>query len=125
MAPTGAPAFPTGLRRWIPGCLAGSSAPPPTHPPSLRLSDSVDSHYPRLKGGTGSSSASLLPSEQVPEISLWEQLGQAAQVDIDSSDFSWDTLSSLHHTEHTSSTEHSEDEMNKALEVAVNSGAVG
>lgn len=51
------------------------------------------------------------------EISLWERLGKAAMLDIESSSFSWDSLSSLHHTEHTSSNELSEDEMNKALEV--------
>ncbi|KAL0354990.1 UNVERIFIED_CONTAM: Dual specificity protein phosphatase PHS1 [Sesamum radiatum] len=45
-------------------------------------------------------------------------------LDIESSTFSWSTLSSLHHTEHSSSTEHSEDEMNKALEVTVNSGVL-
>lgn len=50
-------------------------------------------------------------------MSLWERLGNAAMLDIESTDFSWNDLSSLHHTEHTSSTEHSEDEMNKALEV--------
>lgn len=38
-------------------------------------------------------------------------------LDIESSSFSWDMLSSLHHTEHGCSTDHSEDEMNKALEV--------
>lgn len=54
--------------------------------------------------------------EQAPEISLWERLGKAAMVDIESSEFSWCSLSSLHHTEH-SSTEHSEDEMYKAVEV--------
>ncbi|KAG1338736.1 putative Dual specificity protein phosphatase PHS1 [Cocos nucifera] len=54
--------------------------------------------------------------DQPPEISLWERLGNAAMLDIESSDFSWNDLSSLHHTEHTSSNEHSEDEMNKALE---------
>lgn len=48
---------------------------------------------------------------------MWEKLGKATMVDIESSHFSWDTLSSLHRTEHSSSTEHSEDEMNKALEV--------
>ncbi|CAI8619313.1 unnamed protein product [Vicia faba] len=58
------------------------------------------------------------------EISLWERLGKAAMLDIESSSFSWDSLSSLHHTEHSSSNEHSEDEMNKALEVTVNSGGV-
>ncbi|XP_022856567.1 dual specificity protein phosphatase PHS1-like [Olea europaea var. sylvestris] len=45
-------------------------------------------------------------------------------LDIESSCFSWNMLSSLHHTEHSSSTEQSEDEMNKALEVTVNSGGV-
>lgn len=57
------------------------------------------------------------PSEQAQETSLWERLGKAAVLDIESSSFSWDMLSSLHHTEHSSSTEQSEDEMNKALEV--------
>ncbi|KAK7318328.1 hypothetical protein RJT34_03027 [Clitoria ternatea] len=65
-----------------------------------------------------------LHSDQT-EISLWDRLGKAAMLDIDSSSFSWDMLSSLHHTEHSSSNEHSEDEMmNKALEVTVNSGGV-
>lgn len=58
-----------------------------------------------------------LPPEQTTETSLWERLGKVAMLDIESSSFSWDRLSSLHHTEHGSSTEHSEDEMNKALEV--------
>lgn len=62
--------------------------------------------------------------EQVAEISLWERLGKAAMLNIDPSSFSWDMLSSLHHTEHSSSNEHSEDEMSKALEVTVNSGGV-
>ncbi|KAK3164234.1 hypothetical protein QOZ80_1AG0014560 [Eleusine coracana subsp. coracana] len=62
--------------------------------------------------------------DQPPEISLWERLGNAASLDIESSDFSWNMLSSLHHTEHGSSSEHSEDETNKALEVTVNSGGV-
>ncbi|KAK9108594.1 hypothetical protein Syun_024605 [Stephania yunnanensis] len=63
-------------------------------------------------------------SEQITEISLWERLGKAAMLDIESSEFSWHMLSSLHHTEHSSSTEHSEDEMTKVLEVTVNSGGV-
>ncbi|XP_072980673.1 dual specificity protein phosphatase PHS1-like [Typha angustifolia] len=62
--------------------------------------------------------------EQPTEKSLWERLGVSAMSDIESSEFSWDALSSLHHTEHTSSTEHSEDETSKALEVTVNSGGV-
>ena len=62
-------------------------------------------------------SQSLLPTEQPPETSLWERLGKAAVLDIESSSFSWEMFSSLHRTEHNSSTEHSEDEQNKALEV--------
>lgn len=58
-----------------------------------------------------------LPIEQPTEISLWERLGKASMLDIESSLFSWDMLSSLHHTEHSSSTDQSEDELNKALEV--------
>ncbi|KAK6147976.1 hypothetical protein DH2020_018888 [Rehmannia glutinosa] len=64
------------------------------------------------------------PPEQAAEFSLWERLGKADMLDIESSSFSWNTLSSLHHTEHGSSTEQSEDEMTKALEVTVNSGGV-
>ncbi|KAK4750681.1 hypothetical protein SAY87_004163 [Trapa incisa] len=64
------------------------------------------------------------PVGQGPEVSLWERLGKATPLDIESSSFSWNMLSSLHHTEHSTSTEHSEDEMNKALEVTVNSGGV-
>ncbi|XP_038974114.1 dual specificity protein phosphatase PHS1-like isoform X1 [Phoenix dactylifera] len=63
-------------------------------------------------------------SHQEPEINLSDRLRNAAMLDIESNDFSWDDLSSLYHTKHTSSTEHSEDELNKALEVTVNSGGV-
>ncbi|KAH1255198.1 Dual specificity protein phosphatase PHS1 [Glycine max] len=63
-------------------------------------------------------------NDQQTEISLWERLGKAEMLDIESSSFSWERLSSLHHTEHTSSNEHSEDEMNRVLEVTVNSGGV-
>ncbi|XP_015937776.1 dual specificity protein phosphatase PHS1 [Arachis duranensis] len=58
------------------------------------------------------------------EVNLWERLGKAEMLDIESSMFSWDRLTSLHHTEHSSINENSEDEMNKALEVTVNSGGV-
>ncbi|WCJ36340.1 dual specificity protein phosphatase family protein [Euphorbia peplus] len=82
-----------------------------------------------MTSGAGESfvdAKSDLPNEQAPEINLLERLGKAAVLDIESSSFSWDMLSSLHHNEHSSSTEHSEDEMNKsqALEVTVNSGGV-
>ncbi|XP_020521295.1 dual specificity protein phosphatase PHS1 isoform X2 [Amborella trichopoda] len=69
-------------------------------------------------------SVDSLPSEHAPEISLWERLGKAARLDIESSEFSWDLLASLHHTEHSSSTDQSEEEMMKPLEVTVNSGGV-
>ncbi|XP_039163580.1 dual specificity protein phosphatase PHS1 isoform X3 [Eucalyptus grandis] len=75
------------------------------------------------EASTSDSKPSLSP-EQFSEISLWERLGKAATLNIESSSFSWAMLSSLHHTEHSSSTEHSEDEMNKPLEVTVNSGGV-
>jgi atypical dual specificity phosphatase len=59
------------------------------------------------------------PSRQSSEISLWERLGKASTVDIDSSCFSWNMLSSLHHTEHSSSTDHSEEDQSKPLEVYI------
>ncbi|CAM8926075.1 unnamed protein product [Rhodiola kirilowii] len=62
-------------------------------------------------------------AEQVSE-TLWERLSKAAMLDIESSSLPWDMLSSIHHAEHNTSAEHSEDEMNKALEVTVNSGGV-
>lgn len=64
------------------------------------------------------------PPEQATETSLWERLGKSDMMDIESSSIAWNTLSSLHHTEHSSSTEQSEDEMTKPLEVTVNSGGV-
>ncbi|XAR50379.1 Phosphoprotein phosphatase [Bertholletia excelsa] len=79
---------------------------------------------PLSAGDKTSDSKSYLPSEQATEISLWERLGKAAMLDIESSSFSWDMLSSLHHTEHSSSTEMSDDDMYKAMEVTVNSGGV-
>ncbi|XP_047330666.1 dual specificity protein phosphatase PHS1-like isoform X2 [Impatiens glandulifera] len=64
------------------------------------------------------------PSEQGDEISLWERLGKASKLSIEPNSFSWDSLSSLHHTEHSNISEQSEDETNRALEVTVNSGGV-
>ena len=58
------------------------------------------------------------------ETTLWERLGKVVALDIEWSEFSWDTLISLDHTKHTSSTEHSEDEMNKPLEVTINSNGL-
>lgn len=62
--------------------------------------------------------------DRAPETSLWERLGAAATLNIESRSITWSCLSSLHHTEHTSGNENSEDELNKALEVTVNSGGV-
>ncbi|KAI4379833.1 hypothetical protein MLD38_006078 [Melastoma candidum] len=58
------------------------------------------------------------------DLSLWERLGKASALNVEAGSFSWDMLSSLYHTEHTSIAENSEDEMSKALEVTVNSGGV-
>ncbi|KAJ0890563.1 putative phosphoric monoester hydrolase [Helianthus annuus] len=71
-------------------------------------------------GDSSSDLKNSTPFEQVAEISLWERLGKAAMLNIRSSAFSWNMLSSLHHTEHSSSNENSEDDMNKALEVTSN-----
>ncbi|KAI3746600.1 hypothetical protein L6452_09037 [Arctium lappa] len=49
---------------------------------------------------------------------LWERLGKAAVLNVESSSFSWDKLSSLHHTEHSCSND-SEDDKNKELEARV------
>ncbi|KAG5537284.1 hypothetical protein RHGRI_024660 [Rhododendron griersonianum] len=80
-------------------------------------SPGVDTSMPLSAGDFISDPVRSLPSEQATEISLWERFGKAAMLDIESNSFSWDMLSSLHHTEHDSSTEQSEDEMNKALEI--------
>ncbi|KAI8544077.1 hypothetical protein RHMOL_Rhmol08G0267400 [Rhododendron molle] len=82
-------------------------------------SPGVDTSMPLSAGDFISDPVRSLPSEQATEISLWERFGKAAMLDIESNSFSWDMLSSLHHTEHGSSTEQSEDEMNKALEARV------
>ncbi|KAG9136407.1 hypothetical protein Leryth_024936 [Lithospermum erythrorhizon] len=58
------------------------------------------------------------------EVSLFQRFGNAAMLDIESTSFSWNMLSSLHHTEHGSSMDQTEEEMSKALEVTVNSGGV-
>ena len=68
----------------------------------------------KVESKTSASHAQSL--DTAPETTLWEGLRKAEAWDIESSGFSWDTLISLHHTEHASSTEHSEDEMNKPLE---------
>lgn len=92
-----------------------------------RTSNYRSSGFPRRPSTMPSSPGESIEdpkSDPQTEISLWERLGKAEMLDIESSSFSWDRLSSLHHTEHTSSNEHSEDEMNRALEVTVNSGGV-
>lgn len=65
------------------------------------------------------------PCDQVPEGILWERLGRVSMMDIESSNFSWTSLTSLHHTKHTAtSTDPSEDDVSRSFEVTVNSGGV-
>ncbi|XP_062210212.1 dual specificity protein phosphatase PHS1-like [Phragmites australis] len=65
------------------------------------------------------------PCGQMSETSLWERLGRVSMMDIESSNFSWSSLTSLHHTKHTTtSTEPAEDDNNRSFEVTVNSGGV-
>ncbi|KAG5031876.1 hypothetical protein JHK85_015858 [Glycine max] len=92
-----------------------------------RTSNSRISGFPHRSSSMPSSPGESIEdakNDQQTEFSLWERLGKAEMLDIESSSFSWDRLSSLHHTEHTSSNEHSEDEINRALDVTVNSGGV-
>jgi len=57
---------------------------------------------------------------QVPEVSLWERLGRVSMMDIESSNFSWSSLTSLHHTKHTAtSIDTSEDDINRSFEVCI------
>ncbi|GMH01106.1 hypothetical protein Nepgr_002945 [Nepenthes gracilis] len=86
----------------------------PTRPDAMHMS--ARESNPDLKN--------ISTLEQTTEISLWEKLGKAAVLDVEPSSFSWDMLSSLHHTEHSGSTEQSDDDTNRALEVTVNSGGV-
>ncbi|XP_074316515.1 dual specificity protein phosphatase PHS1 [Silene latifolia] len=84
----------------------------------------LDLHMPLSAGESDPDPEGSLASEHTTEFNLWQRLGKAAMLDIESSNFCWDTLSTLHHTEHSCSTEHSDDDMCKALEVTVNSGGV-
>lgn len=109
---------PSGFPHRLPKSLTMSSRfliPTDCHERSIEVNNS---------GGLDCESDNLQPPDQDSEPNLWERLGNAAMLDIESGDFSWDGLSSLHHTEHTSSAEYSEDEMNKPMEVTVNSGGV-
>ncbi|XP_031486053.1 dual specificity protein phosphatase PHS1 isoform X2 [Nymphaea colorata] len=96
---------------------------PKVRPMPLQFPDTSDRDFERpqdLDSDSGISSS----YEESQEISLWDRLGKAAVLDIESGEFSWDMLSSLHHTEHSGSAEQSEDEMTKNVEVTVNSGGV-
>ncbi|KAF7098788.1 hypothetical protein CFC21_100502 [Triticum aestivum] len=65
------------------------------------------------------------PCDYLPKTSLWERLGGVSMMDIESSNFCWTSLSSLHHTKHTTtSSEPTDDDINRSFEVTVNSGGV-
>uniref|UniRef100_A0A804KQV9 Dual specificity protein phosphatase PHS1 n=1 Tax=Musa acuminata subsp. malaccensis TaxID=214687 RepID=A0A804KQV9_MUSAM len=89
----------------------------------LSTLEALPPEFPVSTSSPGCSICNLLALQLISS-SLWDQLGNAATLDVGASDISWDTLYSLHHTKHTSSNEYSEDELNKALEVTVNSGGV-
>jgi atypical dual specificity phosphatase len=60
------------------------------------------------------------PCDQVPEGILRERLGRVSMMDIESSNFSWSSLTSLHHTKHTAtSTDPSEDNVTRSFEVFI------
>ncbi|KAJ3702094.1 hypothetical protein LUZ61_005799 [Rhynchospora tenuis] len=97
--------------------------------PSIEICTSISSS--QLSGDIQESiengrdkSVSAQPCEN-QELSLWKRLGKAAMLDIESEEFDWSSLVSLHHIKHTTSNaDQSEDESNKAVEVTVNSGGV-
>ena len=63
---------------------------------------------------------SVDPCDQLPKTSLWDRLGRVSMMDIESSSFSWSSLSSLHHTKHTTtSTEPAEDDTGRSFEVSI------
>ena len=60
------------------------------------------------------------PCDYLPKTSLWERLGSVSMMDIESSNFCWTSLSSLHHTKHTTaSSEPTEDDINRSFEVGI------
>lgn len=62
--------------------------------------------------------------QDLQRMGLQERLSKAVELDINSAGFTWETLVSLHHSEHTASTKSTKDDMSKPLEVTVNSGGV-
>lgn len=67
---------------------------------------------------------SVVSFEVSAEMTLWERMGKAMELDVECNTFSWECLASLHRTEHRSSGVYSEDEMSKPMEVTVNSGGI-
>lgn len=58
-----------------------------------------------------------MPCDEATGRSLWDRLGGAELMNVESNSFSWSMLSSLHHTEHSCSPDQSDDDTSKALEV--------
>lgn len=118
-----------GFEEWVAlvrkrnGKLSSSSRPQPK-PGSLAVESTISSEGLEI-GEHDSNVIDSNPCDQLPETSLWDRLGRVSMMDIESSNFSWSFLSSLHHTKHTTtSTEPSEDDTSRSFEVTVNSGGV-
>uniref|UniRef100_A0A0D9V0M5 Uncharacterized protein n=1 Tax=Leersia perrieri TaxID=77586 RepID=A0A0D9V0M5_9ORYZ len=100
-------------------CPSSSSLQQPMAVQSSVSSDALELDYPY------SNAVDSSLSYQLPATSLWDRLGRVTMMDIESSDFSWSSLSSLHHTKHTTaSTEPCEEDTSRSFEVTVNSGGV-
>lgn len=101
-----------------------SSSRPQPKPGSLAVESTISSEGLEI-GEHDSNVIDSNPCDQLPETSLWDRLGRVSMMDIESSNFSWSFLSSLHHLKHTTtSTEPSEDDTSRSFEVTVNSGGV-
>ncbi|EEC70590.1 hypothetical protein OsI_01805 [Oryza sativa Indica Group] len=101
-----------------------SSSPQQPRPGGFAAQSSVSSEGLEL-GHPYSDAIDYSLSYQLPTTSLWDRLGRVTMMDIESSDFNWSSLSSLHHTKHTdTSTEPYEDDTSRSFEVTVNSGGV-
>ncbi|XP_051209783.1 dual specificity protein phosphatase PHS1-like [Lolium perenne] len=119
-----------GFKEWLAsmrkrsGKFSSLSRAPQTKPGILAIESTISSDGIE-NVDTDSDAIYPDPFDQLPKTSLWDRLGRVSMMDIESSNFSWSSLSSLHHTKHTStSTEPTEDDTNRSFEVTVNSGGV-
>ncbi|PNT70469.1 dual specificity protein phosphatase PHS1 isoform X1 [Brachypodium distachyon] len=119
-----------GFEEWLAsmrkrtGKFSSSSRGPQQKPGILAIESTISSDGLEV-GDSDSDVIDSDPCDQLPKTSLWDRLGRVSMMDIESSNFSWSSLSSLHHTKHSNtSMEPTEDDTSRSFEVTVNSGGV-